>query len=120
MVGHIDSRSCWRDEIRAPALSFVKAFRIGGGELDARQPFYVFLAEVSGHDRAQRITVAVREFFSIHFPNQQRARFQRFIDWNCVGVIVHPVETNALRFGHRPGRINQVAQLDAFPNCVAH
>ena len=80
----------------------------------------MLLAEVTGHDRAQWITVPIRQIDAVHGPGEDGCRLERFLDRDRVGVIVHAIEPHTLRFGERPGRIDQIAQREAFPNRVAH
>src|ERR1700730_17670705 len=120
MIVHIDSRSCRSDEVRAPALAFVKAFRVNVGDFDARQPFDVFLSEISWNDDAQRITVPIRQRNAVHFVSKERSRIQCLLQRNGVGVIINAVQARARGISQRVGWFDQVAQGEAFPIRVAH
>src|SRR5205814_10504147 len=60
VIWNIDPRSRRHDKIRSPALAFIKTLRVRICYFDAREPFHMFLAEVTGDDGARRETVPVR------------------------------------------------------------
>src|SRR5204862_6199613 len=65
VVGLIEARARRHNEIRAPALFLVKADRAFIGHFDARDPFHMFLAEVTGNNDPRGKSVAVRQGLAI-------------------------------------------------------
>jgi len=53
MIRLIETRARWDDEVRAPPLRLVKTVAFASGNLDTRDPFHMFLAEVPGTMTAQ-------------------------------------------------------------------
>src|SRR5207237_3757448 len=60
VIRNVDTRSRRDDEIWAPALRLVKTFRIPLGNFDAREPFHMFLTEITRDDGAHRKAMSVR------------------------------------------------------------
>src|SRR5215467_12966197 len=52
IIGHVNSRSRWHNEIGAPSLCLVKSLRAGVGHFNSSEPFHMFLAKVAGNDHA--------------------------------------------------------------------
>ncbi len=120
VVRNVDSRARRDDEVWTPALGFVEAFRARTDDIDASQPLHVFLAEIAGNDRAQRITVAIRQILPVHLPGEDRRRIERLVDRNGVGVIVDTRKAHSRRAGQQASGLEKVGQRDACPNRVAH
>ena len=97
VVGHVDARARWDNEIRAPALGFIESFRLATGHFDSRQPFHMFLAEISGHDHARGITMSMRQRLTVHFVGYERVWIHRFFEWKCIRVIIDAVQSNFRR-----------------------
>ena len=79
----------------------------------------MFLAEVAGDNHAQRITVAIRQWNTVHLVSEQRARLHRFLQRDSVGVIIDTVQPDARGAGQHAGLIQQIAQRKTFPNGIA-
>ena len=119
MIGHIDARTRGHDKVWAPALGFVKSFCVRVSHFNTGEPFHMFLAEIARHNDARGITVPMRQRNPIHLICEQRGRLHRFLDRDCVGVIVNAPETNSCRMGKRYRRTEQVAYRYTFPKGVA-
>src|SRR5437879_13200547 len=102
------------------SLRFVNNFRVRAGKLEARQPLHMFFTEVSRHDRAQLITMPMRQVDAVHCPSKERGWVERFLDRNGVGILVDAAQPNSLGIREWSGGVKEVAQRNAFPNRVAH
>src|SRR4029434_74819 len=79
----------------------------------------MFFAEVTRDDETQRITVAIRQLYAVHFISKQRGWLQRLLKRNCVGVIVDTMKAHARCAGKWHGSVENVTQRKTFPDSVA-
>src|SRR5260370_15650031 len=119
VIGHVDARTRGHDKVWAPALGFVKSFCVRVSHFNTGEPLHMFLAEIARHNDARRMTVPMRQRNPIHLICEQRGRLHRFLEWDCVGVIVNTPETNPCRMGKRYRRIEQLVYRYPFPDGVA-
>src|SRR5437879_10990136 len=84
VIRNVDPRSRRDDEIWAPALRLVKTFRVRLGNFDAREPFHMFLAEITGDDGARRKPMPIRQVHTIHHQRNERSRAHRLLERNGV------------------------------------
>ena len=120
VIRNVDPRSRRDDEIWPPALCFVKTFRLRLGNFDAREPFHMFLAEITRHDGARGKPMSIRQFCSIHYEGDERGRVHCFLERNGVGVIIDAVQPHSLRPGKRSGCLQQIRHRNSAPNRVTH
>ena len=119
MIGYVHSRSRRHNEIGPPALGLVKTFRVGVGHFNSRKPFHMFFAEVAWHDHAQRVTMPVRQWDTVHFVGEQRGWLHGFFQQDGIGVIINAVKAHAGGVGKRRSSVKQVPHRNALPASVA-
>ena len=119
VIRHIDAGARWNNEVRTPALRFVKSFCLRRRDLDSREPFHVLFSEIAGHDDPRGITVPMRQLRTVHFVSDKRGRIHGLLERNRVAVIIDAPQTDSCGIGKGHRRVEQIMHRHTFRNGVA-